>query len=309
MDSLQLPYSVFAEFVRDQYRPPIRRMGTFRKIDQAVREFGEVCQSVADVNPSAVARWMRLHQERSMVTNFSILRSFAASCKIAAHMLGVSPFIARSPKRWFNEADYPDEPEAKRHHSAEDVAKVLDLVDAEARPGTWHARRLRAVVYSLVYLGARRNEVLGMRVEDVDLVDRVIHIRPNPKRPLKTRASRAVLPMPPKLVEVLAWWAPQTDCDWLFPGAWRMGPWLSGSPKLRPTEQIKALGQRAGVEGFTPLSIRHTFATLAEGWGWGDAMIQRFLRHTTPFTQRGYRHAHLPQMSAAADRIRFGRAG
>lgn len=88
-----------------------------------------------------------------------------------------------------------------------------------------------------------------------------------------------------------------------------MGPWLDGGIGLKPTDQVKALGRRAGVEGFTPLSIRHTFATLAEGWGWGDAMIQRFLRHTTPFTQRGYRHTHLAQMADAAERIRFGRAG
>lgn len=309
METVERPYSVFSEFVLAQYRPPLRRKGTFRKIEQAVKEFGAVCPTVAAIDPTAVARWITAHQDRSMVTNFSVLRSFAAACKLAAHMIAVSPFYARTPKKWFPEADYPDEPAAKKFHSEADVAKALALADSESLMGTWHARRLRAVVYTLVFLGARRNEVLGMRVEDVDLVDRLVHIRPNARRKLKTRSSRAVLPIPPRLLGVLAWWLPQTDSEWLFPGAWRMGPWLGGSPKLRPSEQVKALGKRAGVEGFTPLSIRHTFATLAEGWGWGDAMIQRFLRHTTPMTQKSYRHAHLAQMADAADRITFRRAG
>lgn len=309
MDANSVPYSVFSDFVLDHYRPPARRIGTFRKAQQAVKEFGEVCPTVADIGPGSVARWLPRHQDRSMVTNFSVLRAFAAACKIASHMIEVSPFVARSPRRWFPEADFPDEPTGRKFHTEREVCNVLALADLEARAGTWHARRLRAVVYTLVFLGARRNEVLGMRVDDVDLTDRLVYIRPNARRRLKTKSSRAILPIPPRLADVLAWWTPQTDCEWLFPGAWRMGPWLDGGPKLRPTEVIKELGKRAGVDGFTPLSIRHTFATLAEGWGWGDAMIQRFLRHTTPITQQGYRHAHLAQMADAADRIRFGRAG
>ena len=106
---------------------------------------------------------------------------------------------------------------------------------------------------------------------------------------------------------MLAAWAPLADSEWLFPGARKVGPWLHGANGYKPSDQIRELGEDAGVPNFTALSARHTFATLAEGWGWGEAMIQRFLRHTTPITQKHYRHVHIPQMAAAADRISFAR--
>jgi len=301
------PYTVFESFILALYEPPLRRSATHARMKKVLSEFGEVCPTLADVDALAVPRWLKLHQERAAITNFGMLSTFRTACNLGVHILPGSPFVSRPPRRWFPETDLDEEPRRK-FHTEEEVTRILARADAEADAdgSTWRARRLRAFAYSLIFLGARRNEILGMRVEDVVFRDRLIHIRPNERRKLKTRASKAILPIPPKLLEVLAWWTPQTRSEWLFPGQRRRGPWLHAAGGYKPSESLKELGERAGVRNFTALSARHTFATLAEGWGWGEAMIQRFLRHTTPITQKGYRHQHLAQMAVAAERIAFG---
>lgn len=299
-------YEVFESFVLKLYEPPIRRPATYKRMRQVLREFGEICPTLGDVDALAVPRWIQAHQARSAITNYSLLCTFRAACNLGRKHLPDSPFEARGPRQWFPETDLDDDPK-RRFHTEAEVMAILAQADQEAMelqgPAGWRAKRLRAFAYTLIYLGARRNEVLGLRVADVDFADRLILIRPNERRKLKTKASKAVLPAPPKLIEVLAAWVPETGSDWLFPGLRRMGPWLSGAVGYKPSEQLKLLGERARVKNFTALSARHTFATLAEGWGWGEAMIQRFLRHSTPITQRHYRHADLAQMSQAADRI------
>ena len=87
------------------------------------------------------------------------------------------------------------------------------------------------------------------------------------------------------LVEVMAEWLPKAGSDWAFPATRGAVPWTSGKPGSKPLDRLKAAGLRAGVEGLTFLSLRHSWATHAESlWGFSEALIQRVLRHTTPRT-------------------------
>ena len=93
----------------------------------------------------------------------------------------------------------------------------------------------------------------------------------------------------------------------MFPNTYRTAPWTGGSPGHKPLDRIKRLGQRAGAENFTILSLRHSWATMAETlWGLSDLQIMRILRHTNTRTQVGYRHADLPNLRAAVKDITFG---
>jgi integrase len=109
-------------------------------------------------------------------------------------------------------------------------------------------------------------------------------------------------------LRALQWWMAMTEgdgCEFLFPHSYRTGPWFSGRPGHRPLDEVKSLGERAGVDGLTILAFRHTVATLAEGWGISELMLQRLLRHARRATQRSYRHADLNQMHAAAGLIQY----
>jgi len=114
-----------------------------------------------------------------------------------------------------------------------------------------------------------------------------------------------VLPIAEPLGGVLASWVPLCGPEWLFPGTTRRNYWHGGSAGYRPVDRVRQLGERAGVEGLTILSFRHSFATLAEGWGIGELMLQRILRHSRPQTQRAYRHHDAELLRQAVGKVRF----
>jgi integrase len=306
-------YAIFADAVRALYRPPIRRKSTFAKVDQVLREFAPLCATTEAIGVLSIASWIALHAPRAPLTRLSLLRAFRSACRagVALGLLEADPFAFRGPRQWFA-AGALAPPERKRHHAASDIGRVLALADREcelaaelSHPVEWRARRLRALAYLAAYTGARRNELLGARVADVDPRSRLLWLRPNAARPLKTASSAAPLPIADPAALVLARWVVRCDSEWLFPGSRRRTPWLGGLPGYRPGDCLKALGERAGVEGFTFQSLRHSWATLAEGWGLGELEVQRILRHARPQTQLHYRHPDLDQMRAAVDRIRF----
>jgi integrase len=299
-----MAWSRFTEDVLSLYLPPIRRLATYRKMRQVLGEFAQFCPTTADLTPAVIAGWIQMHPERRPETTLALLRTLAAACTygVLVSALDANPFAWRKPTAW---VDW-DVPElAPPVHGSEDIARVLATADQEASGGAWRALRLQAVVYTLAYTGARKREVLGLAVADVDLPGGSVAIRTNRRRGMKTRSSSARLPIPAELGRVLATWIPLTGCEWLFPGARLEGPWLEGPPGHKAIDQVKALGQRAGIEGLTIASFRHTFASLSESWGIGETALQRILRHTNPRTQKFYRHELPEVLREAGAKVHF----
>ena len=282
----------------------MRRIATQRKMEHVLAEFGAICRRPEDLTPSSVAAWIATHPQRRPATVESYLRSLRAACTYAlgAGCLERSPFDFRSPARWVD-WDVPELPPPV--HQAGEIARVLALADQEALAGGWRAARLRAVIYAFAFTGARRRELLGLAVADVDLPGAMISIATNGRRSLKTRASAAQIPIAAPLAEVLATWLAVCGSAWLFPGVRRCGPWLEGPVGEKALDQVKALGLRAGVPGLTIASFRHTFASLAEGWGIGELALQRQLRHTRIRTQIAYRHPLPEVLRDVAAKIHF----
>jgi integrase len=287
-------WQVFSRDVLALYAAPMRRPATYRKMRQTLREFGELVQRPPDLSPATIATWITAHPGRRPDTVQALLRSLSAACSYGVRWgyLQTNPFEFRSSRKWVDWAVPELDPPV---HSAEEIARALARADLEASAGSWKAQRLRALIYAYAYLGARKREVLGLRVEDIDVYHRVIDLKPNARRPLKTRRSAAHLPIPEPLAHVLESWLPQTQSAWAFPGVRRIGPWLDGAPGLKAIDEIEALGLRAGVPHLTIASFRHTFASLSESWDIGELALQRVLRHTRIRTQRSYRH-ELPQL-------------
>jgi integrase len=300
-----IPWPTFAAEVLELYEPPLRRLATQRKVRQVLDGLGRHCEHAGDLGPRAVARWLRDHPRWRPATMRTMLSSLRAVCNYGAAMgYLASPFRFRALRDWLP----AEEPEPiVRHRSAVEIGKVLVRADSEALGGSWEARRDRALIYSLAFTGARAREILGLHRGDVDLVGQLVHIRPNPRRPLKTRRSRRALPIAGPLLPVLAGWMGREDrpSEWVFPHGELTGPWLHGTEESRALGRVRALGERAGVPGLTLLAFRHSFATAAEGWGLGELAVQRLLGHGRPQTQETYRHADPEQLRPAVDRIRF----
>jgi integrase len=299
-------YADFTRRILALYSPPMRRKATRDKMRLALSEFAQICPDTRSIGPEAIAAWIAAHPERSPIASFSLLRSFASACR-AGKELGIlrsDPFAFRPPARWWPEGSL-EPPERPRHHPPGELARVLEQSATEAASGSWEALRLDTLIRLYVFTGMRRSEALGLLAADVDLEGEALEIRPNGRRQLKTRASRRRLAMPEPLARAIRRWLPRCGSDWLIPHKGLSGPWLSGRVGHKPLDQVKALGRRAGVEGLTILSIRHTYATLGEQLGFGELLLQRLLGHRSRRTQLGYRHAEDTTLRDAAERFRL----
>jgi integrase len=302
-----LAFGRFTDEILALYAPPLRAQATRDKLAQALVELEDAgARSTADLAPPVIARWLALYAHRAPATNHSLLRSIRAASRYARMRgyLDADPFEWRSPADWLGPDATRGEP-VDRHLTRDQVAALLQLADLEAAAGDWPAGRRRALVYTLAFTGLRKREALGLLVADVDLPTGVLRIRPNARRTLKTRGSAAPVGLAEPLAAVLAQWSPLTGAAWLFPGVTRRGPWLQGGPGVRALDQLRALGERAGIPGVTFQTFRQTLATLSEGWGVGELELQRWLRHTRPRTQDAYRRADLDVLRSTALKIRF----
>jgi integrase len=344
-----IPFRQFRDELLALYAPPLRAKATHAKLRLALEVVGDlIAKGIAegtakgtteDLTPALVAKFVTERSAgRSSVTVDSLLQALSRVCNYAVDRgyLRISPFASRGYRQWT--VPTPPLHLRKTHHSAEEIARVLDLAretigrKSSGSPAQWRARRLYALVATIAYTGLRRNEALWLRVEDLDLDAGVLSVVA--RRQLKTAAAAATVPIPDTLVAILRDWLPhlalpkgmaeyagddaftpasnptrRRDPGWVFPNAYRTGPWCGGPPGQKPLDRLARLGVRAGVEGFTFHSLRHSWATHAESrWGFSEAMIQRVLRHTSKNTQQTYRHADVPNLREKVQGLGFGGA-
>lgn len=330
-----IPFADFKPELLGLYEPPQRAKATYAKMRQTLEILAGLVGNgtTADLSPALITRFI---QARPAGTNpnttIGLLRNVRAVCNYAVERgyLRANPMSCR--KTWLR----PVATGGKQHHGADEIARVLDLARrdiARKKAGSWaqwRARRLYALAATVAYTGVRKMEALRLRAEDIDIPGRMIHIVERGGSLLKTEGSAQPVPMPDALAAILAEWLPflalpeaaeppsgegspggprRPDPGWVFPNAYRTLPWTGGSPGQKPLDRLKRLGKRAGVEGFTFLSLRHSWATHAESlWGFSEAMIQRVLRHTDRQTQQHYRHADPANLRAAVKGLSFGDA-
>jgi integrase len=308
-DARPIPFAEFSAELSKLYVPPLRAKTTCRMMTHMLRSVAEELGpdgTTAGLNPELIARLVAARPHLSPHSVKALLRCVKVACNYALQMgyLKSSPFAFR--KQWVRAG----EPTRRKHHSREEIARVLDLMakDVERKEGwaQWRARRLYALVATVAYTGMRKMEATYLKIEDVLMDERMILIVSRPDNRLKTPRSAQPVPIPEALVKILETWLPHAQCEWAFPNVYRTAPWTGGSPGYRPFDRIKRLGKRAGVEGFNFLSLRHSWATHAEYWGISETMIQRILRHTNTQTQQHYRHADAVNMRAAIGGIDFG---
>jgi integrase len=303
--SKKMSFRAFSAEVLRLYQAPARRPATFFKMRQVLGELEQHCRSVKHLSPPVISDWLASHPERSAATHRSLLSALRAACSYGDYREYFrSPFRFRKLSLWLPSDEVDQVDPYPRHRSTAEIRRVLRRADKEARRGSWEARRLRAVVYTLAYTGADKTAVLGLRRGDIDLERGLIHIKSHARRRLKTAARARKLPIAAPLLAVLADWLPRSGCEWVFPHSRRTGPWLHGPAGKKPLDQVKQLGQRAGVEGLLIVSFRHTFATVVGAWT-GQIVMMRLLGHSRPSTQKYYLHEDLDQLAQAVAKLRF----
>jgi integrase len=306
-----IPFDQFVAELQEHYSPPLAAKGTWTKMAQVLRELEALkVQSTADLTMRMISSYVANRpRTESPWTTRSCLSTLRAACSYAEAQgyVRTNPFRSRSLGKWIRLTP----PQEGRHLSRDEIRAILDRMRLDITErvewSQWRARRIYALTAVIAYAALRKGEAIHLQTQDVDLGSRIIHVVQRDAR-FKTAASSAPVAMPEALAPILQEWfdhrmdgppdfAMPTECRWVIPTIDRRQPWRSGTLRARALDAFQDASIRAGVAGATFQALRRSWATHAEFFGLGPAMIQRQLRHTNPITSaKWYRFPDLPNM-------------
>lgn len=322
-----IPLASLRDEMLPLYDPLVVARSTREKLIQMFRELEALGVATTDqLTPETIVRFVASRPDRAPASTRGNLMNIRTICSYAEgrRYLTVSPFRLRKLSRYI----HVPKPSGKRHLSAEEIRRLLDLMrrDIEVKQGwaQWRARRLYAVTSLIALTGLRKMEGLCLWVEDLDLPGRTINLVPRgsglpaegdaPRR-LKTEGSAQPLAMPVALVPILEEWLPRRldhpegfplppvdRIPWVFPGSNRVSAWTGGPPTCSPSGRLKAVAERAGIDHITWQMLRRTFTTRAEALGVPQALITRQARHTdVETTKRWYQQRDVDALKDALE--------
>ena len=220
-------------------------------------QFGR--KRLGEITPEQVATLHYRLREKATTANQVIgllSRMFHKSAKSGHAPDGGNPcrFIKKYPTR-----------SCERFLSEQEFVRlgtVLDELEAKGKIATTAAAGLRL----LMLTGCRRNEILTLRWEDVDLEHDEIRLR-------NAKTGARAVPLSPTARQVLTSLPRQPDSPWVISGR-RSGARLSN---LNATWGV--VRKKAGLEDVRIHDLRHSFASRALSLGESLPMIGKLLGH------------------------------
>jgi integrase len=101
--------------------------------------------------------------------------------------------------------------------------------------------------------GCRLSEIVGLRIEDIDMDNDLIHIRPNAARRLKTRGSERTLPLVGCARLAMLQALSQANEEWLYPRYMKTGKCNANSASVSINKWLKR-----DFDDLTAHCLRHT---------------------------------------------------
>lgn len=186
--------------------------------------------------------------------------------------------------------------------------KEMQTLSAE-QLSAFFAEAKETGVYEFYYIalatGLRRGELLGLKWQDIDFENGILHIRRQVARidgevveaPLKTKNSYRSVAIGADAVEILKMQREKVQSEYVFPSP-------TGGP-ISPDSVLHMLHrvlERAGLPKVLFHDLRHTFATLALQNGVDVKTVSGMLGHySAGFTLDTYAHVTTTAQKQAAD--------
>jgi integrase len=308
-----IPLHDLRKFVLALYHATQKSPATVGKIRQMFDELAIALgpdATTAQLTTAGMTSWLALYRpQRAPQTIIGQLSNLRTICAIAAE----EGWLDRAPtwKRLWPKVPPPPIDDGGYWSLAEVAALLGYLHGRVTHLGDWKSRRLYAAAAVALYTGLRRDELLFLRLEDVDLAVGIIRVVPRHERQLKTPQSARVVPIAPELAAIVADWTPHAGPGWLFPGIKRRSAWHGGKVGYRPSDELQGACTAAKVPRGTWQWARRTWATHAElAWQLSDPTIERVLGHTPgripgATSKRWYRKADLDNLRAIGQRISY----
>ena len=153
------------------------------------------------------------------------------------------------------------------------LGQALRAAPAERLASTHAAAAIRL----LVLTGCRRNEILGLRWDDLNFENGEMRLR-------DSKTGARMVPLPPKSAEVFAGLSRTPDHPWVFPGR------KKGTRLVNLNDSWDRVRKRAGLDGVRLHDLRHTYASRALALGESLPMIGDLLGHRKVNTTARYAH-------------------
>ena len=168
--------------------------------------------------------------------------------------------------------------------SIDDRLPISDQDLAMARPNFDDDAVANALFITLTDTGARLSEITGLVVQDVDLQERSITIRPNGVRTLKTKGSQRTLPLSERALELLQEHRRgKGDTQPIFPDYARPRGRDAASAML-----MKRLRRSIADKKLTMHSLRHRMKDKLRNTGCPEAISLAILGHSTNTVAANY---------------------
>ncbi|HQS18807.1 site-specific integrase [Reyranella sp.] len=142
----------------------------------------------------------------------------------------------------------------------------------------------------LALTGCRRGEGLGLRWTEADLGRRVLRLS-------STKEGHSLRPLGRPAIELLEGIERHPTSDAVF----AVGS--DGRPFAGLQRAWERIAERAGFVGFSPHTLRHSFATTANDLGYSEPTIAAMLGHSRGTVTGRYIHHVDDTLLAAADRV------
>jgi integrase len=178
----------------------------------------------------------------------------------------------------------------ERWLTAEEFRKLGEAMTAAVAGGA--TTKWTDEIRLLAFTGCRKNEIEALKWAEVDLEGQVLQLSDS-----KTGASRR--PLGRAAVSLLRARAENRDDDvYVFPAARR-----DSRPSRGLAKVFDAVTARAGLQGVTPHTLRHSLATIANSMGYAQPTIAAMLGHRLHSVTAGYSHIMDRPLLAAADAV------
>ena len=166
----------------------------------------------------------------------------------------------------------------------------------------------KTMVLTVVCLGLRVSELLGLQWADIDFENLTVKIQRSvvegEVNETKTEASQSTLPLDPDLAEILISHrfnsSLKANSDYVFAGASGKARW----PDSMLTDHLKPAAVKAGIGKIGWHTFRHTYSTMLHALGTKPAVQKELVRHADIRTTLNiYTQAISAEKREAASRV------
>lgn len=278
----------FSDFVRDQYLPYIKVHKRSWSTDESFLKnhilpvFGDT--PLDEITRTQVATFHTTLPEKNLAPSTCdrqvVIIRYIFNLAIKWDVINTNPAKMIDLYNIDNTRD--------RHLTDKEMVRLLEILQ------THKNRPVSLAILLLLSTGARRNEALKAKWEDVDLEKKIWKI---PAENAKSKKSRTV-PLNTAALQVLEEaYSLSGDNEHVFISQ------VTGQPIRHITAVWQRMRKTAGLPDFRLHDCRHQYASMLVNKGRSLYEVQRLLGHTTPKMTQRYSHLSMETLEGASSAV------